>query len=817
MLDDAPARVVVLVGPAGYGKTTLARQWLSHTAVIPIWFRATAACRDVAALASGLAGAAALVNPEAALAVRRHLTTTVDPAVHAEAIARTLSGALSTGRSVCLVIDDYDSINTSDAAEHFVDILAETTTIRILVIGRQRPAWASSRRLLYGTVVEIPASALALTQDEARAIMSSRTADADVLWQRTKGWPALLSLAALASDISIPGDALPHTLYGYFADELYRVASKDTRRAMVRVAAIPTLRLCYVRFALGDANERVLAEALALGFLARSDDDTLEMHPLLRTFLQTKAEQGHAAFVADLAAMLIADAHWDDAFTVIQESSQLHLLPALFEAALPALIAQNRLATLDSWISFAHERQYEFPLLLLAEAETARRRAQFELGEVRALQAATMMHRSSSALIANAYAVAGECAHHAYRPRSALEHHILSETFAATAAAKERALWGQFTALIQLEQQDPSAHLEKIENIVTAYPDALVRLACGRLTVATLDGSLSEAVLAEQKYLHVRTNDVDPLVTTSFLYRYAYTCVMVGRYEQALEIAQRAYAAALEASLPFANAHITAVETAAMLGMRHLKRASDLIDSLQDLADDLADAFENVNASALRARLLLAESRPADAATLLASWQRAPTRLLQGETCALRALALAILDERRESRTLAERAANATRDVQAQTLSKLALAVRELRGSGSASNALSASEVVLARRANFDSFVCAYRAYPPLLGNIWARNVIDHKKLSDIIIAANDVRLAKELGLKISLPVPRQHVLSRRERDVYGLMCKGFTNREIAQSLFISEVTAKVHVKHIMVKLDARSRTEAVLKAYHAL
>ena len=292
MLDDARARVVVLIGPTGYGKTTLARQWLSHSGTLPVWFRATAASRDVAALASGLAGAATLLSPDAALAIRRHLATTVDAAVHAEALARTLSAALSTARSACLVIDDYDSIGKSEAAEHFVDILAETTSIRTLIIGRQRPAWASSRRLLYGTVVEIPASALALTRTEARAMMPSRTADADALWERTKGWPALLRLAALAGDSPIPGDALPQTLYSYFADELYRVASEDTRRAMKRVAAIPTLLQRYVQFAFGDTYERVLTEALALGFLVRTDADSLEMHPLLRTFLRTKVEQG---------------------------------------------------------------------------------------------------------------------------------------------------------------------------------------------------------------------------------------------------------------------------------------------------------------------------------------------------------------------------------------------------------------------------------------------------------------------------------------------------------------------------------------------
>jgi two-component system nitrate/nitrite response regulator NarL len=37
------------------------------------------------------------------------------------------------------------------------------------------------------------------------------------------------------------------------------------------------------------------------------------------------------------------------------------------------------------------------------------------------------------------------------------------------------------------------------------------------------------------------------------------------------------------------------------------------------------------------------------------------------------------------------------------------------------------------------------------------------------------------------------------------------SNREIAEALSISEVTAKVHVRHILEKLGARSRTQAAL------
>ena len=55
--------------------------------------------------------------------------------------------------------------------------------------------------------------------------------------------------------------------------------------------------------------------------------------------------------------------------------------------------------------------------------------------------------------------------------------------------------------------------------------------------------------------------------------------------------------------------------------------------------------------------------------------------------------------------------------------------------------------------------------------------------------------------------------LTRRERDVLGLLSAGKTNREIAQTLFLSESTVKVHVRHVLRKIGARTRTEAAIYA----
>jgi DNA-binding NarL/FixJ family response regulator len=55
--------------------------------------------------------------------------------------------------------------------------------------------------------------------------------------------------------------------------------------------------------------------------------------------------------------------------------------------------------------------------------------------------------------------------------------------------------------------------------------------------------------------------------------------------------------------------------------------------------------------------------------------------------------------------------------------------------------------------------------------------------------------------------------LTAREVEIIRLMTGGYSNREIAQALFLSEGTVKNHVSSILSKLGVRDRTRAVLKA----
>lgn len=52
--------------------------------------------------------------------------------------------------------------------------------------------------------------------------------------------------------------------------------------------------------------------------------------------------------------------------------------------------------------------------------------------------------------------------------------------------------------------------------------------------------------------------------------------------------------------------------------------------------------------------------------------------------------------------------------------------------------------------------------------------------------------------------------LSKREYEVLCQIVKGLSNKEIADTLFVSESTVKTHVSNLLLKLDAKRRTEAI-------
>ena len=73
---------------------------------------------------------------------------------------------------------------------------------------------------------------------------------------------------------------------------------------------------------------------------------------------------------------------------------------------------------------------------------------------------------------------------------------------------------------------------------------------------------------------------------------------------------------------------------------------------------------------------------------------------------------------------------------------------------------------------------------------------------------------ARDIGLFALSPTDEApsrdpfEALTRREQEVAELAVLGFSNREIARNLRIAEGTARIHVEHILAKLDLHSRAQ---------
>jgi DNA-binding NarL/FixJ family response regulator len=92
-------------------------------------------------------------------------------------------------------------------------------------------------------------------------------------------------------------------------------------------------------------------------------------------------------------------------------------------------------------------------------------------------------------------------------------------------------------------------------------------------------------------------------------------------------------------------------------------------------------------------------------------------------------------------------------------------------------------------------------------GDIWLERRILAKALGDLIEEI-DLRALPQSGPGYS---PRPLVLTDREKEIVGLLAKGFSNKEIADELGVSKETVKMHLKHVFEKLGVHRRAQVML------
>ena len=244
LLDTTDAIVRVLSAPAGYGKTTVARQWLGRRGRRAAWYQVTSASTDVAALAIGISSAAAEIVEGAGSLVRERIRARRQREADADLLAEALLAELSDWPENCwLVIDDYHRLMDTESADRFIECIAQVRKIHLLLLSRRRPRWLTARQLMYGEIFELGAHALAMTPEEAsNALKIARNDAVSGLVALANGWPAVIGLAALATpSLREVKNELPEALHSYFAEEVYQGLPAQLRDALLPLSITPTI------------------------------------------------------------------------------------------------------------------------------------------------------------------------------------------------------------------------------------------------------------------------------------------------------------------------------------------------------------------------------------------------------------------------------------------------------------------------------------------------------------------------------------------------------------------------------------------------
>jgi hypothetical protein len=768
--EGGGSRVSVLAAPAGYGKTTLARQWSQRQAGPVGWYRTTRASGDVALLAVQLDELLASIAPgvpHEPAKVPTIASVNPSPKPLGRAILRSFE-ALT--QEVLLVVDEWEAAGT-DEADELLSMLVDGLDIRFLITTRTRPEWFTPRLEVYGEGREIGVDELTMTDAEAARVLTALGAVGGRarLMRTAEGWPAVLGLAAMSGDVDLTSSRLlSHTLYEFLASELLASAAAETQTALMLLAVAGASDLDVATTLLGASAEAVLEDAVGRGLVAVTERRSLSLHPLLRELLIGRFGEADASTREALLAQsrsLFAASRWDEALSVAEIANDAAFVTEAIGAALDDLLAAGRTSSLERWVTAARAAGAEGGLIDYADSEVLLRRGEFD----RALGIASVASQSLAGdLSARAHLVSARAAHLNDLSQLTEAHADSAVVLAETERTHEDASWPRYLASLERQTPDLRNRLEDFKAAVRPGITGALLTAAAGLNIAEIEGGLSAALDEARAVLAATTEQEDPIAHTNLLSGYSYTLNIVSRYEQSLFHAQKLDAVAESCGIDFARRYAQINRAGAYIGLRRFALADRSLAMLERLTKDDPGAYFRGNLPIQRARLYSSlgdVGRAIDA--LSVGPEEHNSRAERVEFAGWQALLAAIAGVADDALGGAEAPQGS---VVGTALVQIAQAVVAIR-SGQFEQANSCVRNAIETEAS-DPVVIAVRADPALARHI-AQLTDTRTWLKRVLTRSADAGLANSLGLRIPRAAKQKQKLTTREIEVHEPWLRG--------------------------------------------
>jgi LuxR family maltose regulon positive regulatory protein len=372
---DDLCRVVSVVAPAGYGKTTLLAQWAKRDGPAFAWVSVDERDNDPKVLLTYVARALDQVEPvgKRVFDALASLTSSVPGSV----VPRLGAAFAAMTSPVVLVLDDVHLLHNSECRAA-LPVLADHVPAgsRLVLAGRNAPPLRIARLRAEDRIAEVGPADLALTRGEAAALLRAaevRLGEDEVaeLHRRTEGWPAGLYLAALyLREGGTPGQAAAafggedRFVSEYLESELLARLSEQQRAFLTRTAVLERMSgpLCEAVLELPGA-------ATMLADLARSNmllvpldrrGQWYRYHHLFRDMLLAGLERQAPGLIPVLRRRAAAWClHRDLAEEALEYSiaaGDVDTVARLVEQLWIPAYRQARLTTMQRWIKWLDDR-----------------------------------------------------------------------------------------------------------------------------------------------------------------------------------------------------------------------------------------------------------------------------------------------------------------------------------------------------------------------------------------------------------------------------------------------------------------------------